>query len=133
MLKSMRRIFEVAKEYRARLIVSQLSLLISAMATVGFATLTQGMVNQGMVVGDSEAVLNIGFWMLILAVIAGITMAIAAALAVFFSQGTAYVIRAYLYEKIQTFSFGNFDKHPTGEMMVRLNADVLNVQNGNIP
>jgi len=80
--------------------------------------------------GDPEAVLNIGFWMLILAVIAGICMAIAASQADFFSQGAAYVVRAHLYEKIQTFSFGNFDKFPTSNLMVRLNADVLNVQNG---
>jgi ATP-binding cassette subfamily B protein len=130
MLKSMRRIFGITKLYRFRLISSQVLLLISVLATVGFATLTQGIVNLGMVEGDPEAVLNIGFWMLILAVIAGITMAIAAGLAVFFSQGTAYVVRSHLYDKIQTFSFGNFDRHPTGEMMVRLNADVLNVQNG---
>ena len=130
MLKSMRRIFGITKLYRFRLISSQVLLLISVIATVGFATLTQGMVNLGMVEGDPEAVLDIGFWMLVLAVIAGITMAIAAGLAVFFSQGTAYYVRSRLYEKIQTFSFGNFDKHPTGQLMVRLNADVLNVQNG---
>ena len=130
MLKSFRRIFGITTMYRFRLVSSQVLLLISVIATVGFATLTQGMVNLGMVEGDSEAVLNIGFWMLVLAVVAGITMAIAAGLAVFFSQGTAYYVRSRLYEKIQTFSFGNFDKHPTGQMMVRLNADVLNVQNG---
>ena len=130
MLKSMRRFFGLTKRYRLRLIGSQLMLLISALATVGFATLTQGMVNQGMVIGDVEAVLDIGFWMLLLAVIAGMCMAIAASQAVFFSQGTAYVIRSLLYEKIQTFSFGNYDIHSTGRMMVRLNADALNVQNG---
>ena len=130
MLKSFRRIFGITKMYRFRLISSQVLLLISVLATVGFATLTQGIVNLGMVEGDPEAVLNIGFWMLVLAVVAGICMAIAAGLAVFFSQGAAYFVRSRLYEKIQTFSFGNFDRHPTGQLMVRLNADVLNVQNG---
>jgi ATP-binding cassette subfamily B protein len=130
MLKSMRRIFGITKRYRFRLVISQLMLFISAICTVGFATMTQGMVNLGMVEGDPEAVLNLGFWMLVLAVIAGITMAIAASQAVFFSQGSAYVIRSYLYEKIQSFSFRNYDKFPTGLMMVRLNSDALNVQNG---
>ncbi len=130
MLRSMRRMFGLTKRYRIRLIGSQFLLLISALATVGFATLTQGMVNQGMQAGDPEAVLSIGFWMLMLAVIAGICMAIAASQAVFFSQGIGYVIRSHLYEKIQTFSFGNYDKHSTGQMMVRLNSDALNVQNG---
>ena len=67
MLKSFRRIFGITKLYRARLITSQVLLLVSVLATVGFATLTQGIVNLGMVEGDPEAVLNIGFWMLILA------------------------------------------------------------------
>lgn len=127
MLKSMRRIFGITKLYRFRLISSRVLLLVSVLATVGFATLTQGMVKLGMVEGDPEAVLDIGFWMLVLAVVAGITMAIAAGLAVFFSQGTAYYVRSRLYEKIQTFSFGNFDRHPTGQLMVRLNSDALNV------
>ena len=47
MLKSMRRIFGVTKLYRFRLVSSQVMLLVSVIATVGFATLTQGMVNQG--------------------------------------------------------------------------------------
>jgi ATP-binding cassette subfamily B protein len=45
-------------------------------------------------------------------------------------RSSAYYVRSRLYEKIQTFSFGNFDRHPTGQLMVRLNSDVLNVQNG---
>lgn len=130
MLKSMRRIFAITRLYRFRLVSSQLLLLVSVAAAVGFATLTQGIVNQGMVEGDPDAVLRIGFWMLVLAAVSGITMAIAASLAVFFSQGTGYYIRSRLYTKIQTFTFGNFDKHSTSQMMVRLNADVLNIQNG---
>jgi ATP-binding cassette subfamily B protein len=129
MLKSMRRIFAVTRLYRARLITSQVMLMVSALATIGFATLIQGLINQGMVAGNPEAVLDFGFWMFILAVVAGVSMAVAAGLAVFFSQGTGYYIRSRLYQKIQTFSFGNFDKHSTSRLMVRLNADTLNVQN----
>lgn len=130
MPKSMIRMFGITKMFRGRLIVSQLLLLVSALCTVGFATLTQGLVNQGMQAGDAEAALQIGWWMIILAIIAGLCMAGAAALAVFFSQGTSYMIRSQLYEKLQTFSFANYDRFPTGQLMVRLNADAINVQNG---
>ncbi|MGW8319791.1 MAG: ABC transporter ATP-binding protein, partial [Candidatus Promineifilaceae bacterium] len=41
----------------------------------------------------------------------------------------AYLIRAELYNKVQTFSFANFDRYRTGNLMVRLNADVNNVAN----
>jgi ATP-binding cassette subfamily B protein len=39
------------------------------------------------------------------------------------------VVRRYLYEKIQKYSFENYDHMPTGRLMVRLNADVVNIQN----
>ena len=87
------------------------------------------MVNNGMVAGDAKAALDIGVSMLVLGLVAGITMAVAASQAVFFSQGTGYVIRKRLYDKIQTYSFENFDHLSTGQLMVRLNADVVNVQN----
>ncbi len=78
--------------------------------------------NYGMVV-------DTGLQMLILALVSGGCLAVAAYIAVYFSQGIGYVIRTLLYEKIQTFSFANFDRFPTSAMMVRLNADVVNVQN----
>jgi ATP-binding cassette subfamily B multidrug efflux pump len=130
MPRSMLRMFSIATQFRGRLVFSQFLLAISALCTVGFATLTQGLVNEGMVAGDANAALTIGFWMFVLAVGAGVAMAGAAAYAVFFSQGTSYTIRDQLYAKLQSFSFGNYDRFPTGQLMVRLNADATNVERG---
>lgn len=129
MIKSFRRIFGITKRFRGRLFLSQFMMFIAALSTVGYSTLITPLVNEGMVAGDAEAALRIGVWMLVLAVIMGICMSIAASQAVFFSQGTGYVVRRYLYEKIQAYSFENFDHMPTGKLMVRLNADVVNIQN----
>lgn len=129
MFKSLFRTLVVFRKYRGRLVVSQVLVLISALSIIVVASLTQLLINEGIETGDGEAVLRIGFRMLILAVIGGASMAGAAALGVFFSQGTAYVIRTFLYRNIQTFSFGNFDRFRTGNLLVRLNADVVNVQN----
>ncbi|MCP5016370.1 MAG: ABC transporter ATP-binding protein, partial [Ketobacter sp.] len=96
---------------------------------MGYSTLIAPLINEGMVGGDLEAALRIGFWMLVLGLVVGISMAIAASQAIYFSQGTAYVLRKYLYDKIQTYSFENFDHLSTGQLMVRLNADVVNMQN----
>jgi ATP-binding cassette subfamily B protein len=117
------------KKYRARLIISQVLVLISATAIIGVATLNQQLINEGIETGDIEVILGTGFWMLVLAVISGLCLAGTAYFAVFFSQGTGYYIRSYLYKKIQTFSFGNYDRFRTGDMLVRLNADVVNIQN----
>jgi ABC-type multidrug transport system fused ATPase/permease subunit len=129
MIKSLVRVLVVFRKYRGRLLISQVLVTISALAILGVATLTQLLIDEGIAAQDGYAVLRIGFWMMVLAVVAGACMAGAAALAVFFSQGTAYVIRTHLYRRIQTFSFGNFDRFRTGNLLVRLNADVINVQN----
>ncbi len=129
MLTSFRRVLLVFRKYRGRLVISQVLVLISALSIIGVATFTQRLINEGIVAEDPEAILRTGFWMFVLALVAGFALAGAAALAVFFSQGTAYVVRSYLYRKIQTFSFGNFDRFRTGNLLVRLNADVNNVQN----
>jgi len=117
------------KKYRARLVVSQVLVLISATAIIGLASLNQQLINEGIEAGDVEAILNTGFWMLVLALISGLCLAGTAYFAVFFSQGTGYVVRSYLYSKIQKFSFGNYDRFRTGDLLVRLNADVVNIQN----
>jgi ATP-binding cassette subfamily B protein len=129
MIKSLRRVLIVFRKYRARLVISQVLVLTSATATIGVAALNQRMINQGIEAGSSDVVFASGLTMAILAIIAGLCLTGAAYLAVFFSQGTAYVIRAYLYRKIQTFSFANFDTFHTGNLLVRLNADVINIQN----
>ena len=103
--------------------------MISALASISLATLTQRLINEGMLAGDVVVILQTGVWMAVLAVIAGVAMAGTAYYAVFFAQGTAYVVRAELYEKIQDYSFENFDRFRTGNLMVRLNADVLNIAN----
>ncbi len=128
MLKSYRRLFGYYKGYRLKLIFSQVLLLISASASMGVATLNQQLINDGIEAGNMQVVLEVGIWMMVLAMIAGAAMAGTAAYAVFFAQGTAYLLRTKLYNKIQTFSFENFDRFRTGNLLVRLSADVQYVQ-----
>ena len=129
MIKSMRRIFGVYRLRLGRLVVSQVLVLISAITTIGFATLNGRLVNEGIEASNPEVVLRIGLVMFVLALISGLCLAGTAYISVFFSQGTGYLVRTRLYRQIQTFSFANFDRFPTSAMMVRLNADVINVQN----
>ncbi|MFN2241821.1 MAG: ABC transporter ATP-binding protein [Anaerolineae bacterium] len=129
MIKSMRRIFLIYKRYRGRLLLSQLLVLISAITTITFASLNARLVNQGITAGNMEVVLNTGMSMFLLALISGLCLAGAAYISVFFAQGSGYMVRTLLYRKIQKYSFANFDRFPTSALMVRLNADVINVQN----
>lgn len=117
MLKAYRRLFVVYRDYRRHLVVCQALLFISGAAGIGMATLTQ----------NTEVIIATGIWMALLALVAGVTMAAAAGIAVFFMQGTAWVIRTELYGKIQAYSFENFDRLRTGDILTRLSSVIDNV------
>ena len=129
MIRSMRRIFFIYKRYRGRLLLSQVLVLISAITTIAFASLNARMVNDGITAGNMEVLLNTGMNMFLLALVSGLCLAGAAYISVFFSQASGYMVRTLLYRKIQSFSFANFDRFPTSALLVRLNADVINIQN----
>lgn len=129
MLKSFRRMFVIYKGYRLRLLLSQVLLLISALASISMAAMNQQLINEGLLAGKPLVIIGAGIWMAALALVAGGAMAGTAALAVFFAQGTAYLIRSELYHKIQTFSFANFDQFRTGNLLTRLSADVNYIAN----
>lgn len=129
MPKAIFKIFGLVSQYKLRFAISQFAMLVAAFCIVGYASLIQVLVDKGMVAGDVEAAVDVGIWMLVLAAVMGVAIAVAGVQAVFFSQGAAYYIRRELYNKIQGYSFENFDHRPTGALMVRLNADVINVQN----
>ncbi len=129
MPKAIFRVFSMVLHFKARLIVSQAGMLVAAVCIVAFASLVSSLVDEGMVAGNAQAALDIGIWMVLLAILMGVSIAVSASQAVFFSQGAAFYIRRELYNKIQSYSFENFDHRPTGDLMVRLNADVVNIQN----
>jgi ATP-binding cassette subfamily B protein len=110
-------------------VISQLLVLASAITTIWFASLNAKLVDKGITAGNSEVLLDTGMTMFLLALISGLCLSGAAYISVFFSQGAGFYVRTILYRKIMTFSFANFDRFPTSALMVRLNADVINIQN----
>ncbi|MDH4119483.1 MAG: ABC transporter transmembrane domain-containing protein, partial [Acidimicrobiia bacterium] len=129
MPRSILKIFALVRDYKTRFLISQLGMLVAAVCIVAYASLISDLVDKGMVAGDQKAAVSIGIWMLVLAMAMGVSIAIAGSQAVFFSQGAAFYLRRELYNKVQYYSFENFDHRPTSDLMVRLNADVVNIQN----
>lgn len=117
------------RPYRGRLILSQVLLALSAVTTLGTAALNQRLVNDGLLAKNTGVVVETGIWMAVLAVLSGVFLTGTLLFAVQFSQGTAYALRTMLYNRVQEFTFGNFDRFRTGNLLVRLSSDVTNVAN----
>ena len=77
--------------------------------------------------GNTQVLVRNTLLMVMLALGAGACSAGVAHYATLFSQGTAWWLRVHLYDKITSFSVGNFDQHRTGQLMVNLNTDVTYV------
>jgi len=85
-------------------------------------------IDQGIAANDLHTVIKYGGIMLgisLLAFIAGITNSFFAAYA---SQNFGYDLRKNLYEKVQSFSFANFNKFPTSSLITRMTNDVNQLQ-----
>jgi len=90
--------------------------------------LIQHIIDDGITPGNMDVVVSTGLWMVVVAVIAvfgGVGCTIFAVLA---AQGLGTDLRATLFGKVQSFSFGNLDKLETGGLITRLTNDVTQVQ-----
>lgn len=128
-MRPLMRIMRLWRPYVGRLLLSQVFLVLSAVTTLGTAALNQRLVNDGLLAKDTAVVVETGIWMAVLAVVSGLFLTGTLLLAVFFSQGTAYALRTMLYDRVQEFTFGNFDRFRTGNLLVRLSSDITNVAN----
>lgn len=87
------------------------------------------LIDEGVSVGNTDAVLKYGGLMLALALLALIAGALSARLAAVATMGFARNLRKKLFDKIQDFSFGNIDKFSTGSLITRLTTDVNFIRN----
>ncbi|CAM3852110.1 ABC transporter ATP-binding protein [Mesobacillus zeae] len=85
-------------------------------------------IDKGILQNDLQAVMKLGGIMLglsLLAFAAGITNSFIAAYA---SQNFGYDLRRSLFEKIQAFSFADFNKYPASSLITRITNDVNQLQ-----
>ena len=87
------------------------------------------LVDEGIAVGNMNAVWTHGGIMLAYALAALISGALSARFAAVASMGFAKNLRASMFEKIQHFSFGNVDKFSTGSLVTRMTTDVTFIRN----
>ena len=127
-LRAFGRLFTIYKKHRGKLILSQVLLLGAAVLMMLAQALVSPTINVGIDNGgDARVLVRNSVLMVLLALGAGACFAGVAHYATLFSQGTAWWLRVHVYDRITSFSAGNFDQHRTGQLMVNLNTDVTYV------
>ena len=84
---------------------------------------------EAVLTGDNEAIYNIGFWLILVALIGLVAGGINVVLAAYIAQGVSSDLREDAFRKIQTFSYANIEKFNAGNLVVRMTNDINQIQN----
>lgn len=109
------------------LVISQVFVLLAGIFLMLIPAQVSEIINNGIVEGDLNAVLDSALLMILFAFIAGAFTMLNLVFAVLFAEGTANFLRTRVYRRVQQFSFKNLDQYPTGELMVRLTNDIYQI------
>jgi ABC-type multidrug transport system fused ATPase/permease subunit len=107
--------------------LSQLFVLLGATFMLLIPVQISALIDKGVLAGDIGVVVDRALLMLLFAILAGAFSLANLYIAARVGEGTAHYLRKEVYKKIQTFSFGNLDQHPVGELLVRLTSDIYQI------
>ncbi|MBN1837332.1 MAG: ABC transporter ATP-binding protein [Spirochaetales bacterium] len=123
-MKDMIRIMGFLKPYAGRMAAALVLLLLSSGVMLVQPRLTQWAVDSGITAGSVRTVILASLAVLLSAAAGSVLMYSSGILLIRASQGAGYDMRNRLFTQVSSFSFANFDRFRTGELMVRLNSDV---------
>lgn len=128
MIEKIKKISKSVREYKKTAIITPILVSFEVILEVIVPLLMAKLIDDGIYLGQMNAILKIGLELVIasvLALIFGCTSGIFAAKA---SAGFAKNLRKDLYYKVQEYSFSNIDKFSTASIITRLTTDVSYVQ-----
>jgi ATP-binding cassette subfamily B protein len=122
-MKQVLKLLNFVKPYWFKSVVALVLLVIVVLLDLAIPRLVQRIIDQGILAGDMQAVWQTFIVMLIISVINTLFAIGNNNLSVQVGEGVARDLRAALFLKIQSFSYGNLDRLQTGQLMVRLSSD----------
>jgi ATP-binding cassette subfamily B multidrug efflux pump len=90
--------------------------------------LLQVIIDQGVVAQNMDVIVNTSLIMIGASILSALLALVNTVFSVKTAQSVGADLRAALFHKIQSFSFGNFDKFQTGRLLVRLTSDINQLQ-----
>ena len=127
LLPNLRRLMVIYRGNWRWIILSQVFVLLGALFMLLIPVQVAALINNGVLAGNVENVIDSALSMILFALLAGAFSLANLYVAARVGEGTAHYLRKHVYEKIQTFSFGNLDRYPVGELLVRLTNDIYQI------
>ncbi len=122
------RLMRYLRPYRRDAILAIVTLVGSVFAELAIPRLIQRTIDQGVMVRNLPVVINTMLVMLVFALLSAVLTVWNSVLAVRVAQGFSADVRSGLFRAIQGLSWANLDRLQTGQLLVRLTSDILQVQ-----
>ena len=127
-MKSVRKLARFLRPYWRWAVLAPLAMLLEVAMDLTLPWNVQRIVDQGVAQRDLPFVLQTGGLMIVLALLGAVGGIGCTYYAVSAAQAFGADLRATLFRKVQSLSFGNLDKLGTGHLITRLTNDVTQLQ-----
>jgi ATP-binding cassette, subfamily B, multidrug efflux pump len=116
------------RPYRAQVTTVVLLLLLQAIGQLWLPSLNADIINKGVLTGDTEYILRIGWLMLGVTVLVGVAAVVGAYFSAAAAMGFGRDVRAALFRRVQTFSLREVNSFGAPSLITRNTNDVQQVQ-----
>jgi ATP-binding cassette subfamily B protein len=124
----MKRIIHIYKPYLFNIILVILLVYIQVSASLALPDYMARIVNEGIVVKNSDLILNVGGEMLLVTLVGAVATIIAGLLSSKIATGVAKDLRGELFSKVESYSLVEFDKFSTSSLITRSTNDIQQIQ-----
>jgi ATP-binding cassette, subfamily B, multidrug efflux pump len=127
-MKEIRKLLYFLRPYWQKSILALVLLIVVVLMDLAIPRLVQRIIDQGIDQGDTGTVTGTFIVMLLISALNTLFSIGNNNLSVQVGESVARDLRESLFQKIQSFSYGNIDRLKTGQLMVRLTSDTSSLQ-----
>lgn len=124
----LRRVVTYARPYKAHVFVVLVTIIIISILTLLPPLLMRALIDTAIPEGDIRLVTYLGIGMVAVPLINGVVGVVQRRATAKMGEGIIYDLRRELFDHLQHMSLGFFTNTKTGELMSRLNSDVIGAQ-----
>ncbi|MCY6355296.1 ABC transporter ATP-binding protein [Clostridium sp. ZS2-4] len=122
------KLFRFLKPYTAVIAAILILLFFQSLAELYLPTLMSDIVDTGIVKGDTQYILKVGGYMLLVAAGSGICVILAGFLSSKVATSFGRDLRSKVFSRVESFSLNEFDKMGTASLITRTTNDITQVQ-----
>jgi len=127
-MRNLRRAFGYFRPYAKEAIIAMVLLALVVTVDLFIPRLVQVLIDEGVTNQNQEVIIRTSLLMIGISVISALFMIGNTIFAVKASRGFEADLREAIFQKIQTFSFGNLDDFTTGQLLTRMTSDLNQVR-----